>query len=214
MFCKNCGAENPETNNNCSRCGASLTNDGEKVKVKRKKLKWWHILLIILAVFVVFGIAGGSEDEGTTNTDSAPNTISSKAESTESKEEKSEYKMGETLDANGLKITMQKAEKWKSDNQFINPEEGNMFIRVYFTIENQSGGDKTLGSFDFDCYADSTQADMSLYGDNRLSFDTISNGRKLEGYIYYEVPENANNIEIEYETSWWSSKKAIFKVEL
>lgn len=43
---------------------------------------------------------------------------------------------------------------------------------------------------------------------------TLSSGRKTEGYIYFTVPTNAEEIEIEYETSFWTDKKAIFVVEL
>lgn len=225
MICKNCGTENPNDSKNCSQCGTALPKDAakqaeldafqQKLQMKaKKKIKWWQILLIILAAFILLGVIFGTGDDaepaGASSTQSAS---SAKAESAP-KDEKSVYTAGETLDAKGLKVTMQKAEKWTSNNQFITPEDNNMFIRVYFVIENQSGADKLIGSFDFDCYADGAQMDNSWYGDQQLSFDTISDGRRIEGYIYYEVPENAKEIEIEYETSWWTSKKAIFKVEL
>ena len=53
---------------------------------------------------------------------------------------------------------------------------------------------------------------MSLYGDETLDLGAeVSGGRTLQGYIYYEVPVNAESIEIEYDADWWGNK-AIFKV--
>lgn len=209
--------------------------------VPKKKMRGWQIALIVVGAVLVFfmlvGIiaSGGSSDPdsdsvpainnsvtesisaGTDDT-SEPQTASkdeSKATSSLSNKDDNVYSLGETLDASGLNITYQQAEKWESDNQFIQPESGNVFIRVYFSAENTSSTDRTIGSFDFDCYADGVKMDQCYYGDNMLdSITTISSGRRTGGYVYFEVPSNAESIEIEYETSFWLDKKAIFKVEL
>jgi hypothetical protein len=39
---------------------------------------------------------------------------------------------------------------------------------------------------------------------------TISSGRKAKGKVYYEVPKDAKDIELEYESSWLSSSKIVF----
>ena len=188
-----------------------------------KKLLYGIATVALIAAFAFMAL-GSSSTESSNKTESSKTQSSaakddkdsSKADEQSSKEESSNniYKKGETLDANGLKITMDHAEEYTSDNQFIQPEDGNKFIRAYFTIKNESGSDKSVGSIDFDCYADGEASDSKFFSDSDLSFDTISNGRSIKGYVYYEVPKNAKDIEIEYETSWWTSKKAIFKVEL
>lgn len=96
---------------------------------------------------------------------------------------------------------------------FIQPAEGNKFIRIYFSITNNNSTDRMITPFEFKCYADNMQMDQSIYGDETLSTATISSGRSAQGYIYYEVPKDAQSIEIEYETNWWTDKKAIFKVK-
>ena len=35
----------------------------------------------------------------------------------------------------------------------------------------------------------------------------------MSGYMYFEVPKDAEKIEVEYETDYWTSNKAIFVVE-
>lgn len=122
--------------------------------------------------------------------------------------------IGQTLSADGLKITLSKVEDWTSNNMFVTPKDGYKFIRVYFTMQNTNSSTKYLGSFDFDCYADSTKMEMSIFGDDMLPLGTdISAGRSVQGYIYYEVPVNSKSIEIEYGSDWWGKNKAIFVVK-
>ena len=42
---------------------------------------------------------------------------------------------------------------------------------------------------------------------------TDYSGRKATGSVYFEVPQNANSIDVEYETNYWSGNKAIFVVK-
>ena len=168
-----------------------------------------------------------SEDEASSETAQSENTEAAEESQAEAKEEsKAEskeevkeeapnnvYKVGETLDTGKVKITFQSAEDYTSDNMFIEPDEGNKYIRAYFVVENTGNTDTLVSSFDFDCYADDSAADTPLLTDKMLSSTTLSPGRKAEGYVYYEIPQNAQKIEIEYETSYWTQKMAIFVVK-
>ena len=70
------------------------------------------------------------------------------------------------------------------------------------------------GGWDFDCYADGVACDRFLWSsDDSLSQSSISPGRKLQGYVCFEVPESAEAVELEYETSFWTQDKVIFVVE-
>ena len=51
----------------------------------------------------------------------------------------------------------------------------------------------------------------SVYKVNEFLMDaTLSSGRTTQGAIYYEVPENAQTIELEYDINYFSSNKIIF----
>lgn len=164
--------------------------------------------------------SGSSTSASSQTSSSSSQVVQSSKEETSSKvsttEKNNVFKVGETLDAGGLKITMEKVEKYESDNQFLQPGSGNIYFRAYFSIKNESNADKTVGSMDFDCYADGVACDSKYFSedDSLTSIDTISSNRSIKGYVYYEIPESSQEIEIEYETSWWKSEKAIFKVEL
>ncbi len=182
--------------------------------------RWWFWVIIGVVVVVIIGAgSGGSEDvpdpstsiATTDNTNSTTNSTNSTTGSNAS----NVYNVGDTLTANGVKITFQSCEEWTWYDYYFQPKDGYKIIRAYFVIENASSTDRSVGSFDFDCYADGVAVDPYYYGDDTMtSIQTISAGRKIQGYVYFEVPSNASEIEIEYETSFWTDKKAIFKVVL
>ena len=48
---------------------------------------------------------------------------------------------------------------------------------------------------------------------NEFSGDTLSTGRKVSFSVLFEVPENAESIELEYTTNIWTSEKIIIKLQ-
>ena len=165
-----------------------------------KKLK---IILAAGLIACLLGILAGCVSGTSTKNSSDINS---------SEDQSQNLTIGSTLSAKGLNITLQKVEDWNSDNMFVNPKDGFKFIRAYFVLENTNSSSRYLGSYDFTCYADNAKADMSIFGDDTLDLGAeVSSGRILQGYIYYEVPVNAQSIEIEYDSDWWGNK-AVFKV--
>ncbi|MBR3145145.1 MAG: DUF4352 domain-containing protein [Clostridia bacterium] len=165
---------------------------------------------VLIFAFAVFALGSGSKDSTTVE----KNAKTEQSGSSQEENKRVEINVGETLNANELKITYDSAEKWSSSNEFIQPGDGKQFIRLHFSIENNTGSDQYIGLGDFECYADGSKCESSYFGDDMLSFDSLSSGRKIAGYVYYEVPVNASEIEIEYETSFWTDKKAYFIVNL
>ena len=156
--------------------------------------------LIACLLGILAGCVSGASTKSSSDNDSSDNPSQN-------------LTIGSTLSAKGLNITLQKVEDWNSDNMFVNPKDGFKFIRAYFVLENTNSSSRYLGSYDFTCYADNAKADMSIFGEDTLDLGAeVSSGRVLQGYIYYEVPVNAQSIEIEYDSDWWGNK-AVFKVK-
>ena len=212
MECKKCGTIHE--NAFCPSCGTpSKANKAKKPIFK----KWWFWLIAVIVVIVIASSAGGGDDTTTdANQNNAPTSSGSANNATENQQQaaSNEYKAGDIINANGLKITYVSAEKWDEPNMYLQPEDGYMYIRLKISAENTSSVDRYISSFEFECYADGKKVSAAYVGDNTLEGGNLSSGRQTEGYIYFSVPVNAKEIEVEYETSFWTDKKAILIVDL
>ena len=71
-----------------------------------------------------------------------------------------------------------------------------------------------VSSSDFSCYADNESCDQSFFASvNEFSGDTLSTGRKISFSVVFEVPVDAESIELEYTANIWSSEKVIIKLQ-
>ncbi len=167
------------------------------------------LAIIVVLSFAVFAIGSG---ESSSNNASVSNDTVDVNQNTTAAAETIKVNIGETLTTNKLKISYIKGEKFTGYNQYLGPKDGNDIYRLEFAVENIGDSDAFISSFDFNCYADGVACDEYYGGEDDLSA-TVSAGRKATGAIYYEVPKSAQEIEVEYETDWWTDSKAIFVVK-
>lgn len=211
MKCEKCGIE--FEGEFCSQCGTPA----EKTKKQKKPVvkKWWFWFLMGLATVVTLAaISGGESDIETSQGQQQGQNNNSSIVSTVSKDDDNIYNVGDTINANGLKITYISAENYTEGNKYMQPKDGYKYIRIKISAENTSSTDSYISSFDFSCYCDGKKVDSYYGGETEFEGGSLSKGRKTDGYIYFEVLKNAKDIEIEYETNFWSDKKAILKVDL
>ncbi|WP_300810497.1 DUF4352 domain-containing protein [uncultured Acetatifactor sp.] len=207
-LCKHCKTEIPAGAKVCPNCR----------KKQSGVLKW--IIIAFVAICIIGAASGGSDDKPkeSGNTNRADNTQSSKdgqtEKSSESKQEepeqKDKYYVGDTWENKYVLVSYDECGEYVSDNQFIQPAAGNKFVYATFTFENVGSSDTTVGYWDFDCYADGYACEGSYGADDSGFTQTLSSGRKITGSVYFEVPENAGEIEFEYSPSFWSSEKIVF----
>lgn len=204
--CKHCQTEIPKKAKVCPNC--------------RKKqggiFKW---ILIVVVVLVFIGSIFGGEDDGAS--DSNPQKVGDVSGTTkeddtkedDTKEDvKNEFCVGEIVETSNLRITFISANEYKSDNEFIQPDEGNVYYEMAFEVENISDTDQYISSWDFVCYAD--DYDMEQTYMDGLDLDaTLSAGKKTKGSVFFEVPEDAKEIFLEYETNFWTEDKIVFVVK-
>lgn len=210
-LCKHCKTEIPAAAKVCPNC--------------RKKqggvVKWIVIVVIVLAVI---GAAAGGGDSDTdtqkasnnstnaTGNSQSQNNDQSKDSSTEGneQEEENKYHVGDTWNNKYVNVSFDACGEYESDNQFIQPADGNKYVYATFTFENIGKSDTTVGYWDFDCYADGYACDGTYGADDAAFSQTLSAGRKITGSVYFEVPEDAEEIEFEYSPNFWTSEKIIF----
>lgn len=223
--CKHCQSEIPKKAKVCPQC--------------RKKqggvLKW--ALVVVVALIVIGAVAGGGEDSDSAS-DSDPKKVndssvndSEKEKSGEETEKESdakdgeekdgetsaeepqnEFKVGDVIEASDLKISFNGAEEYVSDNEFMQPKDGNVYYKMDFEFENISDSDQHVSSFYFKCYADGYDMEQS-YMDGMDLDATLSPGKKTKGSVFFEVPADSKEITLEYETNFWTEDKIIFIVK-
>lgn len=173
-----------------------------------KKFSTVFGIIAVILIFSLFAIGSGS-DKASVSSDSASDNSKT---TTQKADEPVKVKVGETLTTNTLKITYKSSADDKGAEYFP-AASGNKIIKLTFEIENISSTDQIVSVYDFKCYSDDVASSAYYYGDNGLSTTTLSSGRKATGNVYFEVPQNATSIDVEYETNYWSGNKAIFVVK-
>lgn len=218
-ICKHCKTEIPYEAKVCPQC---------RKKQNGGILKWIIVGIVVLAVI---GSATGGEDDNSSKTVGSmqeTNTAAVKPEAqdkegeteviTEAQKETSEeniIKVGESFENSGLKVTVDSYNpEYTEYSEYFEPNDGYKYIEVGFTYENVGDkGDKYVSIYDCDCYADNTSCEQAYIGDDNFINTNISAGRNVSFKVYYQVPISAESVELEYDTSFWSSKKVVIKLQ-
>lgn len=186
------------------------------------------VAIVIAAIFFIVSLGSTNQKENDPEiqqTENSPqkettvqesNTKESSSEEVPSKEDESnKFHVGDTLETKKIKLSYLSCGDYSDDNMFVAAGDGCKLIYFEFECENVSNSDVSIGYIYFDCYADGYDASRSLStADNAMSsIVTLSPGRKTKGIVVFEVPEDAQSIEVEYETDYWRQDKAIFVYE-
>lgn len=177
-------------------------------KKKRSKRKW--IIIAVIAVIIIFivAVSGGGDDSG--------NNVSpagSKVTTIQTAKEEA-IKSGNVITTKYLKITYVSCNTNAKDyNKYATIPDGYKVIRADFAFENISDSDRVLNNID--CYADGTKCEPFYSGNDYKtpSLQNISAGRKTTAVVYYTVPTDAKEIELEMEDDTWSDTYIKFAVQ-
>lgn len=223
----------------CKFCKSEIPGDAKVCPACRKKqgggcLKWGIIAVIIL---FALGAAGGSlgekpkqvstKEEGQGNSQKQESSVQEKEETGQEKEEpvqeqenpvqeKDTFAMGETAELNNVQVTMTNYQE-TAGSEWNAPGEGNIFVLVEFEIANNSDSEIAVSSMvSFEAYADDYAANLSLGAlieneQNQLD-GTIAPGKKMRGWVGYEIPAGWSNLEIHFTDNVWSNNKFKFEI--
>ncbi|MBQ1393895.1 MAG: DUF4352 domain-containing protein [Lachnospiraceae bacterium] len=205
--CKYCQSEIPAKAKICPNCR----------KKQKGKGKWIVVAVIILLIAAAAGSGSdkdGPKKVGEVSGKSSENGNSGNVEISDDQSQGAKedgFNVGDIVESDHLRITFLSASDYTSDNQFIQPKDGYKYIRAEFEFENVGKDDEYVSEFDFSCYADGYDMESKYFDDLSISA-TLSPGRKSKGAVFYEVPVDAKEIILEYETNVWNDKKVIFNV--
>lgn len=164
-------------------------------------------LLFIFSIICLFsGIIGCSATKTDTNnistaSDIAENTEKTEKEAEETTENKT-YKKGETAKNDDVIITLDDY-KTSKGSEYNKPSDGKIFLLAEFEIQNKSDTDLNVSSaLNFNAYSDDYALDYSLTAllekDGNQLDGAIAPGKKMKGWIGWEVPKDFSNVEINY----------------
>ena len=118
---------------------------------------------------------------------------------------------------NDVQVTLLKYSESKG-SEFNKPSDGNVFLMAEFEIVNHSDSEMNVSSMlSFEAYADDYALNYSLGAitdNNDTQLDgTIAAGKKMKGYIGYEVPKDWSTVEIHFTDDVWSNNKFKFEIK-
>ncbi|MCI8460364.1 MAG: DUF5067 domain-containing protein [Bacilli bacterium] len=200
LFCK---AEVQKSEKICPNCG------------KRCFSRKWLILLVALAIILIVGIFGDSEednyqeDKGNSN-----NTV---VENKGSKKEKKKYGLNEpviiTTSAGSYRLTFTGVTETSERNRYSDTQ-ANRVILISYEYENIDS-EENVYIFDsnFKIY-DNENNSLETYPVSDKAGESVSIGRKTNATMAYALNSNTNHIEIEHYSNMFNSKyDCIFEIE-
>lgn len=205
MFCRNCGKEIDDKAVICPGCGVQTSE-----KKKKKKHPILGALIIIFCVLLIAIAVSGGGDSGKAESKNS-STVSSTAET---EPQKTEFTVGDKVELNDIVVTLVNVTE-SNGSTYNKPADGNVFLLLEFTIENNSSKDISVSSIMcFEAYADDYSASMSLSAqletDKSQLDGTVAVGKKMNGVIGYEVAKGFKEFEIRFTPNFWSGKDIIF----
>lgn len=202
-----------EQTKKCKHCQSDIPKKAKVCPNCRKKqggiLKW--ILIIVIALVLIGMITGGEEEKPEKISSNSSNTESSTSSETKTEEP---LGVGDTAEYKGVKVTLNSITESKG-SQYNKPADGNVFLLVNFTIENNTDSDLDISSMLlFDAYQDGYSTNLSLSAlaekQGEQLDGTIAPGKKMQGSVGYEVPANYSEFEINYQADVLDSTKFNF----
>lgn len=209
-LCKHCQTEIPKKAKVCPNCR----------KKQGGKLKW--IIIALVALMIIGAAAGGGSDDGPQKVgevDTSPETASEGTGAVDSSEAEQEavFRKGEIAEMNDVQVTMTDFVE-STGSEFNKPTDGNIFVLAEFEIANNTESELSVSSaLSFDAYADDYALNYSLTAllekDGNQLDGTIAAGKKLKGWIGWEVPEDYKEVEIHFTDNVWSNNEFVFVYE-
>lgn len=202
----------------CKYCQSDIPKKAKVCPVCRKKqnMGCFGVFCIVFLMFIIVPYAIGScasdEDDESKKIGTVADADNETTET--STVQPDNYHVGDIVQAKDYIITFISAQQIQSDNQFIEPADGNEFWCLEFEFENIGTSDLSISSmFGWTCYADDFTVNQEYIDMNKDLSGTISSGKHLKGNLYFEIPKDAQKIELEYKDNAWEDEKLTFIIK-
>lgn len=165
---------------------------------------------IIVLIIIIAIASGGGEQQGPEKVGETP-TTGAKTEQPKQQETKV-YNLGDQVKLEDKIVTAYSITDYTEPDQFLQAKVGNKYVNVDVSIESAGTEAINVNVFGFALqdsdsysYTKATTSKEPYYP----TVVTVQPGRKVRGFISYEVPSNASGFELVYTPSGWSSGQVI-----
>jgi hypothetical protein len=184
--------------------------------------KWW---VWLIAIIVVFAVAGGSGEEETAKTIEKDGVVTAstedeaevkeedkaddKKEDQKAEPEKEVFAVGEKVQLGDNVLIVTKVEK-SAGSDFDQPKDGHEYVIV--TVEISNAGDENISYNPFDFKMSNSQGQIvdqaftTVDTNTALQSGELAPGGKVSGTITFEQPAADSALQLQYNPSFWSDK--------
>lgn len=151
----------------------------------------------------------GSEDEPTTKSDSSTEQSSTK------KEENKEFKVGQTIEYNGIDMKVDEVKFLHATDSSESIGSDEQFVAVKVTITNKEDENVDYNMFDFKLNADGNSTDFdSICGDDeienhKLENGTLNKGATVSGWLIGKAKTDTKKLQMQYTGSLFNNESKI-----
>ena len=123
-------------------------------------------------------------------------------------------KIGESTTLNDVTVTLVAVDDdFKDYYSFASVDDDCKILKADFEFENVGDYTEYVSYSDFNCYADKFSCDTFSSVEDSYFYASIGEGKKAKGSVYFEIPKDAETIEIEYDGGSYDGSKITFVVE-
>lgn len=196
-----------------------------KEKGKKPFYKKWWVWLI--AIIVIGAIATSGEDDSAEETTSEPTAVeeTNTDDSTDAEEdveeseveeiEDTEFGVGEKVELDGQVVEVTEVEK-SAGNDFDKPAEGNEYVIVHVSIENNGDENISYNPFNFKMKNSNGQIEdiglITIDNDTSLSSGELAPGGNVSGTLSFEQAKDDAGLQLIFEPGFWDTDQIIFNL--
>lgn len=176
------------------------------------------VLVLLLAAALAMNLSGcflafmGDDETSQTITDNSDTPKDE--ESKEETQDENVARVGQTVTGEKWAISLQSAKVFNevaSEYFTDTPEDGNVYLVLFFDVQNVSDEDDYFNYFNIESYVDGYNQSIKILMNKPDGVDTLTGdvaaGKKLKGQLAWEVPEGWTELEVSYKDDPFGNEK-------